>query len=274
MQSSDNIGIFNVNSYLLFMRLFWHHALPYASSNNLNVCRCLGAVLSGKRFLASVWKHVAHQTIWVTASVVALLTGKEFFSSVRGLVILEMTSTIARIVALLTSEIPFSCTNGCASWGFEVLLHCEQPKGFARGWLSMCLLRFPAVVQAKLHCVQLKDISPECIWLWIWGEKLSCRRSYTVCEQITSLLNGRASVFWGHHLLYMSSCIVCKHRVSLPSVWACVSWGSQPMCRRSCTVCKQQASLHCELDRPQSFFYFVPQEISQQSRIGQLQLGW
>ena len=117
------------------MRLFWHHALPYASSNNLNVCRCLGAVLSGKRFLASVWKHVAHQTIWVTASVVALLTGKEFFSSVRGLVILEMTSTIARIVALLTSEMPFSWTNGCALcilrfWGVvRVLLHCEQPKG-------------------------------------------------------------------------------------------------------------------------------------------------
>ena len=136
MQSSDSIGIFNVKSYLLFMRLFWHHALPYASSSSdLNVCRCLGAVLSGKRFLASVWKHVAHQTIWVTAIVVALLTGKEFFSSVRGLVILEMTSTIARIVALLTSEMPFSWTNGCALrilrfWGVVwVLLHCEQPKG-------------------------------------------------------------------------------------------------------------------------------------------------
>ena len=117
------------------MRLFWHHALTYASSSDLNVCRCLGAVLSGKRFLASVWKHVAHQTIWVTAIVVALLTGKEFFSSVRGLVILEMTSTISRIVALLTSEMPFSWMNGCALcilrfWGVVwVLLHCEQPKG-------------------------------------------------------------------------------------------------------------------------------------------------
>ena len=66
----------------------------------------------------------------------------------------------------------------------------------------------------------------------------------------------------------MSSCIECKQRISLPSVWACASWGSQPVCRRSCTVCKQQASLQCELDHPQSLFYFVPQEISQPSRIG------
>ena len=94
-----------------------------------------GAVFSGKRFLASVWKHVTLQTIWVTASVVALLTGKEFVSSVRGLVILEMTSTIARIVALLTYEMPFPWTNGSALcilrfWGVVwVLLHCEQPKG-------------------------------------------------------------------------------------------------------------------------------------------------
>ena len=87
-------------------------------------------------------------------------------------------------------------------------------------------------------------------------------------EQKASLLNGRASVFWGHQLVYMSSCIECKQRISLPSVWACVSWGSQPVCRRSCTVCKQQASLQCELDRPQSLFYFVLQEISQPSRIG------
>ena len=87
-------------------------------------------------------------------------------------------------------------------------------------------------------------------------------------EQKASLLNGRANVFWGHQLVYMSSCIVCKQRISLPSVWACVSWGSQPVCRRSCTVCKQQASLQCELDRPQSLFYFVLQEISQPSRIG------
>ena len=87
-------------------------------------------------------------------------------------------------------------------------------------------------------------------------------------EQKASLLNGRASVFWGHQLVYMSSCIECKQRISLPSVWACVSWGSQPVCRRSCTVCKQQASLQCELDHPQSLFYFVPQEISQPSRIG------
>ena len=205
------------------MRLFWHYALSYASSNNLNVCRCLGAVLSGKRFLASVWKHVAHQTIWVTASVVALLTGKEFFSSVRGLVILEMTSTIARIVALLTSEMPFSWMNGCA----------------------LCILRFWGVVWVLLHCEQPKGCVNKRLLSWM-GEQ----------------------TFWGHQLVYMSSCIVCKHRVSLPSVWACVSWGSQPVCRRSCTVCKQQASLQCELDRPQSLFYFVLQEISQPSRIG------
>ena len=168
MQSSDNIGIFNVKSYLFFMRLFWHHALPYASLNNLNVCRCLGAVLSGKRFLASVWKHVAHQTIWVTASVVALLTGKEFFSSVRGLVILEMTSTIARIVALLTSEMPFSGTNGCALcilrfWGVVSLCGCcytvssqkvVWTKGFSPEWASKRFLRSSACVHEKLHCVQ------------------------------------------------------------------------------------------------------------------------
>ena len=162
MQSSDNIGIFNVKSYLLFMRLFWHHALPYASSDYLNVCRCLGAVLSGKRFLASVWKHVAHQTIWVTASVVALLTGKEFFSSVRGLVILEMTSTISRIVALLTSEMPFSWMNGCAlcilrfwdvgwgwGWGCCYTVSSQKviwTKGFSPEWASKCFLRSSACV--------------------------------------------------------------------------------------------------------------------------------
>ena len=160
-----------------------HSTLPRIST--FTVLQSLALHIAGQRPLEDspavvLWKHVTLQTIWVTARVFALLTDKEFFSSACELVILEMTSTIARIVALLTSEIPFSCTNGCASWGFEVLLHCEQPKGFARGWLSMCLLRFPAVVQAKLHCVQLKDISPECIWLWIlrWQavvqEKLHC----------------------------------------------------------------------------------------------------
>ena len=157
MQSSDNIGIFNVKSYLLLMRLFWHHALTYASSNDLNVCRCLGAVFSGKRFLASVWKHVTLQTIWVTASVVALLTGKEFVSSVRGLVIPEMTSTIARIVALLTYEMPFPWTNGSALcilrfWGVvRVLLHCWAAKRLCEQkaspkWASKCFLRSSACV--------------------------------------------------------------------------------------------------------------------------------
>ena len=109
-----------------------------------------------------------------------------------------------------------------------------------------------------------------------WGFEVLCHcvgvvtlwAAKRLCEQKTSLLNGRANVFWGHQLVYMRSCIVCKHRVSLPSVWACVSWGSQPVCRRSCAVCKQQASLQCELDRPQSIFYFVLQEISQPSRVG------
>ena len=70
----------------------------------------------------------------------------------------------------------------------------------------------------------------------------------------------------------MSSCIVCKHRASLPSVWLykthCVPWGSQAARRRGCTVCKKNATFHCVLDRPQSLFYFVPQEISQLSMIG------
>ncbi len=208
------------------MRLFWHHALPYASSNDLNVCRCLGAVFSGKRFLASVWKHVTLQTIWVTASVVALLTGKEFVSSVRGLVIPEMTSTIARIVALLTYEMPFPWTNGSA----------------------LCILRFWGVVRVLLHCEQPKG----CV-----NKRLPCWMGEQVFFEVISLCT------W-----VLSSCIVCKQRISLPSVWACVSWGSQPVCRRSCTVCKQQASLQCELAYPQSLFYFVPQEISQPSRIG------
>ena len=225
-QSSDNINIFNVKSYLLLMRLFWHHALTYASSSDLNVCRYLGAVLSDKRFLAGVWKHVTLQTIWLTASVVALLTEKEFFSSVRGLVILEMTSTISRIVALLTSEMPFSWTNGCA----------------------LCILRFWGVVRVLLHCEQPKG----CV-----NKRLLCWMGEQVFFEVISLCT------W-----VLSSCIVCKQRISLPSVWACVSWGSQPVCRRSCTVCKQQASLQCELAHPQSLFYFVPQEISQPSRIG------
>ena len=87
-------------------------------------------------------------------------------------------------------------------------------------------------------------------------------------------MNGRASVFWGHQLVYMSSCIVCKQRISLPSVWACVSWGSQPVCRRSCTVCKQQDSLQCELDHPQSLFYFVPQEKNFTVKLARLLHFW
>ena len=149
-------------------------------------------------------------------------------------------------------------------WGV-LLLHCEQLKGFAPEWVSMCLLRFPAEVQAHLHCVQLTAFLMNVSGCESWGDKLLCRRSNTVCKRKASLLNGRASIFWGRQL-------VCKHRASLPSVWLykthCVPWGSQAARRRGCTVCKKNATFHCVLDRPQSLFYFVPQEISQLSMIG------
>ena len=83
-----------------------------------------------------------------------------------------------------------NCKNSCTShtwndfllrfWGV-LLLHCEQLKGFAPEWVSMCLLRFPAEVQAHLHCVQLTAflMNAGCE---SWGDKLLCRRSNTVCN--------------------------------------------------------------------------------------------
>ena len=99
--------------------------------------------------------------------------------------------------------------------------------------------------------------------------------------EVTLCVNERLLSWMGEQVYFevvslcamcMSSCIVCKHRASLPSVWLykthCVPWGSQAARRRGCTVCKKNATFHCVLDRPQSLFYFVPQEISQLSMIG------
>ena len=62
------------------------------------------ALLTGKRFLASVGEHMVFQTIVLTGSVAALVTCKWLFSSVFELVLLKMNSLSGRKVTLLTPE--------------------------------------------------------------------------------------------------------------------------------------------------------------------------
>ena len=42
-------------------------------------------------------------------------------------------------------------------------LHCVQLKGLSPEWTSMCLLRLEAAVQENSHCMQMKGFSPECV---------------------------------------------------------------------------------------------------------------
>ena len=42
-------------------------------------------------------------------------------------------------------------------------LHCVQLKGFSPECVFMCVLRLEAVVQENLHCLQLKGLYPEWI---------------------------------------------------------------------------------------------------------------
>ena len=58
---------------------------------------------------------------------------------------LKGASSITRIVALSTTEKMFSCD----------VCH-------------MCSFREPSVVYEYLHCVQLKGLSPECVWVCIF----------------------------------------------------------------------------------------------------------
>ena len=154
------------------MRLFWHHALPYASSNNLNVCRCLGAVLSGKRFLASVWKHVGLQILGASGRVAALLTRKGLFSSVCEHVAPQITSLSTTIVTLVTSERLLSWMDqhvflevrGCCAGEFTL---CAAEEVFPRMDL-MCFLRPRTFLLNVWACAS-------------WGDQFLCRSNEWVC---------------------------------------------------------------------------------------------
>ena len=62
------------------------------------------ALLAGKRFLTSVWKHVILKAIRATERIVTLLTCKRLFSNVCELVINEMFNSSARMVTEFTPE--------------------------------------------------------------------------------------------------------------------------------------------------------------------------
>ena len=102
----------------------------------------------------------------------------------------------------------------------------------------MCVLRLPACVQEKLHCVQLKgffSLMRFCVSLEVSSCCALCRRIHTVNSWRAALLNGSACVTSGYRLVWRSSCTVCSWRASLQNGLACVSWGHQLLCR-SCAV--------------------------------------
>ena len=64
----------------------------------------VAALLAGKRFLTTVWKHVILKAIRATERIVTLLTCKRLFSNVCELVINEMFNSSARMVTQFTPE--------------------------------------------------------------------------------------------------------------------------------------------------------------------------
>ena len=80
---------------------------------------------------------------------------------------LEVTRLYAGVVALdaverlfsrMISNVCLEVTSLCAG-ELTYLLVCSS-KGFSPEWVSMCVLRLPAVVQEKLHCLQAKELFP------------------------------------------------------------------------------------------------------------------
>ena len=103
------------------------------------------ALLSGKTFLLSVWKHVIPQTIGANTRETALLTCKCFFSSVFEFVDFEIITLSTRIITLLTPEglfprmcpfVPLEFTSLCA----RVVTLCAPGRFLSRVLNSMWLL--------------------------------------------------------------------------------------------------------------------------------------
>ena len=102
------------------------------------------ALLAGKRFLTSVWKHVILKAIRATERIVTLLTCKIFSPMCVSLWLMRFS----------TREQEWS--------------HSSHLKDFSSEWISMCLLRQLAVVAEQLRCVQLKRFIPEWILKFRW----------------------------------------------------------------------------------------------------------
>ena len=181
-------------------------------------------------FLTGVWKHGILQTFAVFARIAALLTCKGLLSSLFELVLLEILKLIAGIVKLVTPErllskmyvhVRFEFTSFCV-WVIEYS-HCVQAKGFSPEWISIRILRPPAVTVytgvftlSATESLFLESVRPHmCL------EVTSCSLG-VVTKGATGRPEALVSMWFLRWPAAVRVLLHCGHLKGFPPEWACM----------------------------------------------------